>query len=50
MAVRKGDRMLPWLIAGILAVGALAWKILHNAQKDDRRRKLPKGRQGRSGS
>lgn len=31
--------MLPWLLGGIAVVGFFAWKVIHNAEEEDRRNK-----------
>lgn len=31
--------MLPWLIGGLVVVSMLAWRVLHTAQLDDKKRK-----------
>lgn len=31
--------MMTWMILGVIVAAALAWKVLHAAQKDDKARK-----------
>ena len=31
--------MLPWLLGGLVVVTLLAWKVIHSAEADDKRRK-----------
>jgi hypothetical protein len=30
--------MLPWLIGGVVVVAFLAWRVIRNAEEDDKRR------------
>jgi hypothetical protein len=33
--------MLPWMLGGLAIIVALAWKLLHDAQVDDKTRARP---------
>ncbi len=38
--VKKGFNMLTWMLCGIAVVAVVVWKIIHNAEVDDKERKL----------
>ena len=34
--------MLPWMLGGLAVIGFFAWKAIHSAEQEDKRKKLAK--------
>ena len=40
--------MLPWMLGGLAIIGFFAWRVIYNAEQDDKRAKEARRSKGRN--